>query len=186
MIRINIRLITATNRNLEEEIKTGIFRQDLYYRLNVVSLKMPPLRDRREDIPLLASYFARKYSDKTKRQVLGITVEAQACLRTYDWPGNIRELENAIERAIVLGTTDYILMEDLPETVLDAQPPAMASSFKYQDALRESKKQIVLRALDQARGKYSEAAILLGLHVNNLHRLIKNLGLKEMAKRDRP
>jgi len=86
MIRINIRLITATNRNLEEEIKTGIFRQDLYYRLNVVSLKMPPLRDRREDIPLLASYFARKYSDKTKRQVLGITIEAQACLRTYDWP----------------------------------------------------------------------------------------------------
>jgi len=184
-IKVSIRVIAATNRNLEEEIKAGLFRQDLYYRLNVVSLRMPPLRQRREDIPLLAGHFARKYADKSKRQVHGITAEAQACLLAYDWPGNVRELENAIERAVVLGSTDLILAEDLPEAILDAQPPAESASLEYHQALREGKRQIILRALDQAKGEYSEAARLLGLHVNNLHRLIRTLDLKHAAKKER-
>jgi Nif-specific regulatory protein len=184
-IKVNIRLLAATNRNLEEAIAAGIFRKDLYYRLNVVSLKMPPLRERPEDIPLLSSYFTAKYAEKSKRQVRGISAEAQACLLAYDWPGNVRELENAIERAVVLGSTDLILPEDLPEAVLEAQPSQLASSLRFHAAVRESKRQIILKALEQAGGDYSETAKLLGLHVNNLHRLIRNLALKQTVKKDR-
>ncbi len=118
-IKVDIRLITATNKNLEQAVAGGTFRQDLYYRLNVVGLEMPPLRDRQEDIPLLANYFAARYGEKCNRRITGISAEAQARLRSYDWPGNVRELENAIERAVVLGSTDRILLEDLPESLLD-------------------------------------------------------------------
>src|SRR5215218_8375702 len=121
-IRVDVRVVAATNRDLEEAVKAGAFRQDLYYRLNVVSFEMPPLRERREDIPLLASYFVSKYAAKFKRRVTGLSPEARACLAAYDWPGNVRELENAVERAVVLGSTDRVLPEDLPETVLDAAP----------------------------------------------------------------
>ncbi|HEY4490758.1 MAG TPA: sigma 54-interacting transcriptional regulator, partial [Acidobacteriota bacterium] len=113
-IRVDVRLIAATNKNLEEVVKAGTFRNDLYYRLNVVTLMMPPLRDRREDIPLLASYFALKCSKKVQRRIKGISPEARETLMHYDWPGNVRELENAIERAVVLGSTEMILQEDLP------------------------------------------------------------------------
>ncbi|HYK22067.1 MAG TPA: sigma 54-interacting transcriptional regulator, partial [Pyrinomonadaceae bacterium] len=114
-IKVDLRVIAATNKNLEEAIEAGQFRQDLYYRLNVVSLEMPALRERREDIMLLANYFADRYSTKCNRRLNGFSSEARACLTSYDWPGNVRELENAIERAVVLGTTDLILAEDLPE-----------------------------------------------------------------------
>ena len=108
-INVDVRIIAATNRNLEEAIKSGRFREDLYYRLNVISLTLPPLRERRDDISLLAYYFIEKYSKKCKRLVSGISPEARACLVAYDWPGNVRELENAIERAIVLGNTEVIV-----------------------------------------------------------------------------
>src|SRR2546423_4481938 len=117
-IKIDVRLVAATNRNLEEAIAQGEFRQDLYFRLNVVELKMPTLRERVEDIPLLANSFARKYADKCNRRIAGISPEAKKLLMSYDWPGNVRELENAVERAVVLGTTDRILADDLPEAVL--------------------------------------------------------------------
>src|SRR3989441_3832613 len=112
-------LIAATNRDLKEASRAGTFRQDLYYRLNVVALKMPALRERREDIPLLANFFTARYSEKVKRRVVGISPKARACLMRYDWPGNVRELENAIERAVVLGSTEMILPEDLPDSVLE-------------------------------------------------------------------
>ena len=118
-IKVDIRLLTATNRNLEESIAAGSFRQDLFYRLNVLQVEMPPLRQRPEDIPLLANYFALRYGEKCNRKITGIAVEAKKCLLSYDWPGNVRELENAIERAVVLGTSDRILPEDLPEAVLE-------------------------------------------------------------------
>jgi len=102
---VNARVLAATNKNLEEAIKTGEFRQDLYYRLNVVSVAMPPLREHREDIPLLALYFANKYAEKCHRGFTGIAAEARELLMKYSWPGNVRELENAIEHAIVLGLT---------------------------------------------------------------------------------
>lgn len=182
-IKIDIRLITATNRDLEEAVRQGAFRQDLYYRLNVVSLEMPPLRDRPDDIPLLANYFAAKSGEKCNRRIAGISAEAQARLLAYDWPGNIRELENAIERAVVLGTTDRILLEDLPETVLEAAPAAATPATKYHEAVTQTKKQIILSAMDQAQGSYNAAAKLLGVHPNYLHRLIRNLNLKELLKK---
>jgi len=178
-IKVNIRLIAATNKDLGEAIQSGSFRKDLYYRLNVVSLAMPPLRERREDIPLLANYFAMKYSAKSKRRLIGVSDEARACLLAYDWPGNIRELGNAIERAVVLGSSDLILPEDLPEAVLETRPRTGISVSTYYEAIMEAKRQLILRALDQANGNYVETARLLGMHVNYLHRLIKNLNLKE-------
>ncbi len=182
-IEVDIRLISATNRNLEEAIEAGSFRQDLYYRLNVVSLEMPPLRERQEDIPLLANYFAAKYGERCNRRIAGISAAARARLLSYDWPGNVRELENAIERAVVLGTTEHILPEDLPESVLEAEPPATAPGTKYHEAVAETKKQIILGAMQQAKGSYTEAAKLLDVHPNYLHRLIRNLNLKDQLKK---
>jgi transcriptional regulator with PAS, ATPase and Fis domain len=181
-IKLDVRLITATNRELDEEVKRGRFREDLFYRLNVVALRMPALRDRREDIPLLASYFAAKFSQRSNRAVLGVSPQARTCLIAYDWPGNVRELENAIERAVVLGSSDLILPEDLPEAILEKGETAGASMTAFHDALREAKKQLILNAFEQAQGKYTEAAHLLGLHPNYLHRLIRNLNMKQLLK----
>ncbi|HEX8191177.1 MAG TPA: sigma 54-interacting transcriptional regulator [Pyrinomonadaceae bacterium] len=189
-IRVDVRVVAATNRDLEGAVRKGEFRQDLYYRLNVVSFEMPPLRERREDIPLLASYFVSKYAAKFKRRVTGLSAEARACLVAYDWPGNVRELENAVERAVVLGSTDRILPEDLPETVLDAAPDppspgadAAPPVTRYHDALREAKRQLILRSLEQSAGSFTEAARLLGVHPNYLHRLIRNLNLRPEIKK---
>src|SRR5262249_16905690 len=117
-LRADIRVIAATNKNLEEEVRIKAFREDLYYRLNVVSLTMPPLRERLEDIPLLAEHFLQLYSRKNKRPVKAVSAEATALLMQYAWPGNVRELENAIEYAVVFGSTDEILPEDLPDVVI--------------------------------------------------------------------
>lgn len=182
-IKVDIRVITATNRNLEEAVSHGLFRRDLFYRLNVVSLEMPSLRERPEDIPLLANYFAAKYGKKCNRRIAGISAVAQERLRAYDWPGNIRELENAIERAVVLGTTDQILLEDLPESVWETGPSADGPATGYHEAVTQTKKQVILSAMDEARGSYTAAAKLLGVHPNYLHRLIRNLNLKTLMKK---
>jgi two-component system, NtrC family, response regulator HydG len=184
-LKVDIRLIAATNKDLEEAIRQGSFRQDLYYRLNVVALSMPPLRERREDISLLASYFVQKYSDKCNRRVTGISSEARARLTSYDWPGNVRELENAIERAVVLGTTEVILPEDLPEAALETDVPATGGVAKYHEAVAEAKKQLILKAVEQTGGNYTEAAKLLGVHPNYLHRLIRNMNLRPEMKNSR-
>ncbi len=182
-IKLDVRLITATNRDLEEEVKRGRFREDLYYRLNVVSLRMPSLRDRRPDISLLASYFAAKYAKRANRPVLGISPQARARLMNYDWPGNVRELENAIERAVVLGSSELILPEDLPESLLEKAGPAGSDANAFHDAVRETKKQLIVNAVEQANGNLSEAARLLGLHPNYLHRLIRNMNLRPALQR---
>jgi len=180
-IKLDVRLIAATNRDLEEAVKKGVFREDLFYRLNVVSLRMPPLREHREDIPLLASYFASKFAQRANRTVLGISPQARACLVNYDWPGNVRELENAIERAVVLGSSDLILPEDLPESILE-KAEAISAASTFHDALRETKKQLIVNAFEQANGSYTDAARLLGLHPNYLHRLIRNLDMKSLLR----
>jgi Nif-specific regulatory protein len=182
-IKLDVRLITATNRDLEAEVKAGRFREDLYYRLNVVSLRMPSLRDRRSDISLLASYFAAKSAKRSNRTVLGISPQARACLMNYDWPGNVRELENAIERAVVLGSSELILPEDLPESILEKAEPAISAVDAFHDAVRETKKQLIINAVEQAHGNYTEAARLLGLHPNYLHRLVRNLNLRPALQR---
>jgi len=177
-IKVDIRLVAATNRDFEQSIKDGRFRPDLYYRLNVLALTMPPLRERREDIPLLAGYFAMRFSKDAGRSVKGISPEARKCLMQYDWPGNVRELENAIERAIVLGTTDLIQPEDLPEAVLEKQSVPGVQVTEYHQAVKEAKRQLVLKAFKEADGNYAQTARLLGIHPNNLHRLIRNLDLQ--------
>ena len=176
-ITVDVRIVAATNRNLEEAIAGGTFRQDLYYRLNVISLTLPALRERREDVPLLAYYFIAKYSKKCKRLVSGMSPEARNCLMSYDWPGNVRELENAIERAVVLGNTDVIVPDDLPESLL-VTSPASPHLPNYHEAVSEMKKKFILQAIEQANGNFTDAARLLGIHPTNLHRLIRTLGLR--------
>ena len=182
-IKLDVRLIAATNRDLKEASRTGAFRPDLYYRLNVVSMQMPALRERKEDIPLLAAFFAAQHGEKVKRRVAGISPEARACLMRYDWPGNVRELENAIERAVVLGSTESILAEDLPEAILEETAAAGESVNALADGVREAKKVLIERAIEQANGNYTEAAKLLGVHANHLFRLIRTLNLKPKRQR---
>ena len=179
MIQVNVRIIAATNKDLQEEVRKKMFREDLYYRLNVVPLTMPSLRERRDDIPLLARHFLRLAAGKNNRLVRDISTATIAILQCYDWRGNVRELENAIEHAVVFGSADEIEPEDLPEELLENAVDAKEGAvLRYHDAVRESKKQIVREALQQVNGNYSEAAKLLNIHPNNLHRLVRELDLK--------
>ncbi len=182
-IKVDLRLIAATNKDLEEAIRHGEFRQDLYYRLNVVSLAMPSLRERKEDIPLLANFFVEKYGHKVRQRPMKLSKEARTRLVAYDWPGNVRELENAIERAVVLSSTDTIMPEDLPEAVLETESITSSAVTTYHDAVLETKKQLILNAVEQADGSYTEAAKLLGVHPNYLHRLVRNMNLKTALKK---
>jgi Nif-specific regulatory protein len=182
-IKLDVRLIAATNRDLKEASRNGAFRPDLYYRLNVVSLHMPALRERREDIPMLAAYFAAQYAEKVKRRVAGISPEARTCLMRYEWPGNVRELENAIERAVVLGSTELILPDDLPESILEETAASGEPVSALHDGIREAKKVLIERAIEQANGNYTEAAKILGVHANHLFRLIRTLNLKPKRQR---
>ena len=184
LLPFNARVVAATNKNLLDAIKAGEFRQDLYYRLNVISVTSPSLREHREDIPLLALHFANKYAARCKRSFKGIAPDARRLLMQYSWPGNVRELENAIEHAIVMGLTDEILPEDLPSALLEEQSPQLEAA-RYHHTLNETKKQLVLTALDEAGGSPVEAARLLGIHPKYLHRLIHNLDLKYDGKRAR-
>ncbi len=180
-IKVDIRLIAATNRDLNAAVRDGEFRQDLYYRLAVVKLTMPPLRERREDIPMLTRHFVQKYAMRCKVKAKPVSREAMAALVTYEWPGNVRELENAVERALVMGASDTVQLEDLPESLLEQAPAAETHEGKYHASVKELKKQLILDALEQTRGNYVEAAGILGVHPNYLHRLIRNLGLKEVV-----
>ncbi len=175
---VDIRVIAATNKDLAQAVKAGTFREDLYYRLNVVSIVVPPLRKRPADISILAEYFVSKFAIKCKVKTKKISPEAMSSLINYDWPGNVRELENAIERALVLAVSDVIRPEDLPESVLEKGPAPGVQEAKYHLAVKQLKKQLILTAMEEARGNYTEAARILGVHANYLHRLIRNLNLR--------
>ncbi len=179
-IKVNVRLVAATNKDLRAAVAGGSFREDLWHRLNVVALRMPPLRERREDIPLLANFFLARSSQRCERRVLGMTPEARELVQQYDWPGNVRELENAIERAVVLGSDSEIQVNDLPETIWEGAPAA-PGSLTYHAALSEAKKKIVTQALESTGGNYTEAARRLGVHVTYLHRLMKAFKMKQPA-----
>jgi Nif-specific regulatory protein len=181
-IHVDIRLIAATNRDLEEASRKGEFRQDLYFRLNVVSLKMPALREHKEDIPMLVSFLVEKHCKRCGAKPRPLSREALACLMNYDWPGNVRELENVIERALVLGSSEDILAEDLPESLLERAPSPGVGEAKYHAAVKDLKKRLIQSALEEGRGSPTEAAKILGVHPNYLHRLIRNLDLKESTK----
>jgi len=183
-IHLNIRLLAATNRNLEQAVQKGDFRRDLFYRLNVVSLTAPALRERPEDTLPLAEHFAKKYAAECGRKIVGLAPEVRAYLQSYSWPGNVRELENAIERAVVLGSADMVLAEDLPENIRESRSAAVSASM-YEEAVEAAKRQVVLQAFDQVNHDHEAAAKILGLHPNYLHKLIRTMNLKPALKRAR-
>jgi Nif-specific regulatory protein len=187
-IRIDVRVIAATNRDLAQAVQASTFRGDLYYRINVVSLRTPALRDRREDIPLLARYFVEKFATKCGRRVTGISPAARQCLAGYGWPGNVRELENAIERAVVLGSTEMVLPEDLPEQVLETARASGGAPVAsgYHEGVREAKRRLIVRAFEEAQGNHSAAAKLLDVHPNYLHRLLRNMDLRGHLRGQEP
>lgn len=182
-IKVDLRLVAATNQDLEAAVREGKFRKDLFYRLNVVCIAMPALRDRREDILPLAEHFVGKTAKKCNTRVKTLSPEAKLSLANYDWPGNVRELENAIERALVLGASDSILIEDLPDAISETVTYAGVPATKYAGAMKDTKRQVILQALQEANGSYIEAAKSLGLHPNSLLRLIRRLDLKLEVKR---
>jgi transcriptional regulator with GAF, ATPase, and Fis domain len=183
-IKIDVRFLAATNKDLQKAVREEKFRGDLFHRLNVISLTMPALREHAEDIPVLAELFALRNARKCNRKIKGISPEARACLMQYDWPGNIRELENAMERGVVIGTSDFILPEDLPETLLESAPACSSSPANYHSAIINLKKKLILNAFEQAGGNITETAKHLGVNSNYLHRLIRNLDLRLALKKN--
>jgi transcriptional regulator with GAF, ATPase, and Fis domain len=177
VLSLDIRVIAATNRDLSEDVREGRFREDLYHRLNVVTLNSPALRDRKEDIPLLAGYFLDRSAKRCKRHVQGLSKQSEDLLTQYHWPGNVRELENAMERAVVLGVSELVLPEDLPETLLEAAP--QAGGTRYHSSVGQAKREAILEAYAQNNGDYKLAARALGLHPNYLLRLVRNLNLRD-------
>jgi len=184
---VDVRVIAATNRDLGSLIAAGRFREDLFYRLSVVTLQVPPLRERREDIPLLAAHFLGMYAAANARPVSDITPEAMALLVAYDWPGNIRELEHAVERAVALTTSSVVRPEDLPPKCVEAvsAPGAPGSALSLRGVVTRH----VRRVLREARWNKKLAAQLLGIHRRTLYRLTKRYGIslseREPDGRDR-
>ncbi|MBI2952535.1 sigma-54-dependent Fis family transcriptional regulator [bacterium] len=180
-IQTDVRVIAATNRDLERAMAEGSFLKDLYFRLNVVSVSLPPLRERREDIPALARFFLQKYAHEAKRGVTGISEEAMACLSAYSWPGNVRELENAVERAVVLGAGEEVGPEDLPDQVVgmgQPQGPDGAPGAGFHESVQAYKRQLIRGTLEKTGGNQSRAAEALGLQRTYLARLIRTLEVK--------
>jgi Nif-specific regulatory protein len=180
-VHVDFRLLAATNRDLKAAIGEGRFRNDLYYRLNVVSLEMPPLRERRDDVAPLAAWFLKRHRDKGRRALSGFSQDALAALASYDWPGNVRELENAVEHAVILGLEDSIVLDDLPDAVAGRfapDQPGERPSGSFREAVDQAKADLIARALKDSNGNYTAAARQLGLHPNYLHRLMRNLKMR--------
>jgi DNA-binding NtrC family response regulator len=176
-IRVDVRILAATNRNLEKLVEEGRFREDLYHRLNVVPIILASLRERAEDIPILAHHFMERYAKEAKKNFTEIGADALKQLCAYDWPGNVRELGNVIERAIVLGRGPGLTMQDLPPriTAAAARPPVDGRS--YRDAMEYYRRELIRVALERCHGNRAAAARALGLHEKYLLRLLKSLGI---------
>jgi DNA-binding NtrC family response regulator len=177
-IRADIRIIAATNSDLERAVKEGRFREDLYYRLNVVSLKLPPLRERKEDVPVLVEHFLRKYAAELKKPLKRLSPDGLESLLAYHWPGNVRELENVVERAMVLSTEDQIGQEDLPPQIASGPRRESFRARGFHGAVREFKRWMIQDALKQSQGNQTRAAELLGLQRTYLAKLVRLLEVK--------
>ena len=174
-LRVDVRIIAATNRDLERAVKEERFREDLYHRLHVVPITLPPLRERKEDIPGLTQFFLQRFSLETKKHFTEVTEDAQKKLLAYDWPGNVRELANVMERAIVLGQEPRVTLHDLPPRIIAAEPRMRSDTFSYRGAMNATKREAVLRALAQTQGNRAAAAKVLGIRRTYLLKLIKAL-----------
>jgi len=169
-IKVDVRVVAATNKNLEEMVKSGSFREDLYYRLNVVRIFIPPLRERKMDIPLLVDHFIRRYKELNAKTVTGLSREAMDQLMKYSYPGNVRELENIIEQAVVLSRDELIAIDDLPMTIRNqfSEPLFDSSTGTFQERVEAFEKQLIRDAMRQANGVKTHAAILLGMTERHL------------------
>jgi DNA-binding NtrC family response regulator len=177
-ISVDVRVIAATNRDLGAAVKSGAFRDDLYHRLNVVAITPPPLRERKEDIPMLAEYFLRKFSAAARRKIIQISDEALSKMTAYDWPGNVRELANAIEYAVVLGSGAVIEPADLPSHFFGEISLKRAEGLSYRDGVNAARKEMVVKALRKTNGNRAAAARLLGLETKYFLRLMKSLQIE--------
>ncbi len=175
-IVVDVRVIAATNRDLKSACKRGEFRRDLYYRLNVLPITIPPLRERREDSPALIRYFICKFGDETEPPVTGISPEAEAMLRRYDWPGNVRELRNVIHRAILLGSGGIIRVEDL-EGSLEPDGAPLLDEKTLDGAVLKAMRRCLLEAYEEAQGNREKMGRIIGRHPNNIPRLLEKFGL---------
>lgn len=175
-IKVDVRIISATNKDLTVACKKGTFRDDLYYRLNVINIHLPPLRDRMEDVPLLVDHFIRKHASKRKDMLIkGITEDALNLLMNYSYPGNVRELENIIERAISFTNSPEILSSDLPSYLLQSPAPKRSSTTRLKGELAIIERELIWSALQESQGNISKAAASLGIFRQQLQRKIKNL-----------
>ncbi len=183
VIRVDVRIIAATNADLEAAVQQGQFREDLYYRLNVITVNLPPLRQRTEDVPLLAQHFLAHYARENEKPIRTISPQAMELLLDYHWPGNVRELENAIERAVVLSTGEVLTEELLPSSVRLREssgllpPPLPSNGIAFKDAVSEYERQIIIRALQSCGGVQKRAAELLQVKPTTLHEMMKRLNI---------
>jgi two-component system response regulator HydG len=178
-LRVDVRVVAATNRDLAAEVKAGRFREDLYYRLDVVSVRLPPLRERREDVLALASFFLRRFAEKVPKRVTGFTPAAAAALERYGWPGNVRELQHAVERAVILGRGEVVDLGDLPDAIraaasspdpAGAAPPGGAVVIPLGTPMEEVERLVIRRTLEQTKGDKNLAAQILGIAARTIYR----------------
>ena len=184
-IKVDVRTIAATNRDLEAMVKDGRFREDLYYRLNIIPITIPPLRNRRDDIPRLVDFFVAKHSASASRQIRGLTAGARNLIMTYSWPGNVRQLESAIERAILLCEGNEIEVEDLPVEMRQEGTPAGAFDFKLPPegiSFEDVERSLITQAMEQTNWNITRAAKLLGLSFRTLQYRLEKFGLKKNEK----
>jgi DNA-binding NtrC family response regulator len=184
-LKVDVRVIAATNRDLEAMVKDGRFREDLYYRLNIIPITIPPLRNRRDDIPPLVDWFIAKHSVGSHRAIRGLTPSARNLIMTYAWPGNVRQLESAIERAILLSEGGEITVEDLPVEIRNDGAPSSAFNFKLPPegiAFEELEKSLILQAMEQTSWNITRAAKLLGLSFRTLQYRLEKFGIKKPTK----
>jgi transcriptional regulator with PAS, ATPase and Fis domain len=173
--RVNIRIIAASNRDLQEAVKEGVFREDLYYRLNVVNIKLPPLRDRRDDIPFLINFFIEKYNQKYHMKVKGISQKAMNLLTDYQWTGNVRELENTIESILVINSPEVIDIQHLPQEIRDLKERLEVIPIKIGTPLEEVEREMLIQTLRATKGNKRKAAQLLGINVRTIHRKMEEI-----------
>jgi two-component system response regulator HydG len=179
-VEVDTRVVAATNRNLEEEIREGRFREDLYYRLNVVNLKIPPLHERRDDIPLLSGFFLKRYAKKNQRLIKGFNPRAMDLLMRYEWPGNVRELENVVERGVIMARGDIITPAEFPEALreLDAETKGVEVDLTPGRSLKEVEREMIIRTLEETDGNRTHAADILGISRRTLQLKLKEYGIQ--------
>ncbi|MGA8830618.1 MAG: sigma 54-interacting transcriptional regulator, partial [Desulfomonilaceae bacterium] len=180
-VKVDIRILSATNKDLKEEVKRGTFREDLFYRLNVVPIQLPPLRERKEDIPLLTEHFLKIYNEKNGRHLKGFHPRALDAMMRYSWPGNIRELENVVERAVILTRDEYVSLPELPESIARAVenpiPGMNRDGVRPGTTIREIEKELILVTLEHNDGNRTRSAAELGITRRTLQNKLKEYGI---------